>query len=208
MSFLEVSAKVLVAIVMGYCLGAIPVGYLVGKAYGVDVLKHESGRTGGTNVWRATKQVLPPLLTVLGDILKGVGSVLIARYLFHSELAAAAAGAGAVLGHNWSVFLGWRGGAGGVTAGAALTALSPVAAAVVVPLAIIALYFTHYASVGTLTVAVGGLLVLALLALLVPAGQVPDHVLFGVCSAAAVVVALRPNLKRLVEGKERRITLW
>ncbi len=199
--------RILLAAVGGYVLGAIPVGYLVGKAWGVDVTKTASGRTGGTNVWRATGRKLPPLLTVLGDIAKGMAAVLLARYFLHSELAAAAAGAAAVLGHNWSVLLGFRGGAGGVTAGAALTALSPLAAAVVIPLAIGALYLSRYASVGTLTVAVGGALVLGLLALVAPATQVTGHLIFGVASAA-VVVALRPNLQRLAAGTERRITLW
>lgn len=200
--------RILLATGAGYLLGAIPMGYLAGKAWGVDVTKTASGRTGGTNVWRATGKALPPLLTVLGDVAKGVAAVLLARYFLHSELAAAAAGAAAVMGHNWSVLLGFRGGAGGVTAGAALLALSPLAAAVVVPLAIVALYLSRYASVGTLTVAVGGAVVLGVLALVAPATQVSVHLIFGLASAAAVVISLRPNLKRLVAGTERRITLW
>ncbi len=200
--------RLALAIVAGYFLGAIPVGYLVGKAWGVDVLKHASGRTGGTNVYRATGQLLPPALTILGDILKGMLAVLIGRYLLYSELAAAAAGAAAVIGHNWSFWLGWRGGAGGVTAAAALTALSPVAAAVTVPLAVLALVISHYASVGTLAVAVGGAIALGALALLAPNGNVSDHEVYGILSAAAVIIALRPNLERLLAGRERRINLW
>jgi glycerol-3-phosphate acyltransferase PlsY len=200
--------RLLAAIAAGYLLGAIPVGYLVGKAWGVDVRNHGSGRTGGTNVWRATNQILPPILTVLGDILKGMAAVMLGRYLLGSELAAALAGVGAVLGHNWSVLLGWRGGAGGVTAGAALVGLSPVAGGIVVVCAIALLYFTHYASVATLVVGVGSLLILALLALLTAGTQPWVHVVFGALAAFSIVWALRPNLKRLVEGNERRITLW
>ncbi len=201
--------RVLLAAVAGYLLGSLPVGYLIGKAWGVDVRLHGSGRTGTTNVWRATKRILPAVLTVLGDVLKGIVAVLIGRYLLHSELAAAAAGSAAVMGHNWSVALGWRGGAGGMTAGAALAALSPMAAALVIPLAIVALYLSRYASVGTLTVAIGGAVMLGVLALLAPSSHVlSGHVAFGVLSAAAVIIALRPNLKRLLEGNERRIDLW
>lgn len=200
--------RLALAIVAGYFLGATPVGYLVGRAWGVDVLAHASGRTGGTNVYRATGQLLPPALTIVGDMLKGIAAVLIARYVLHSELAAAAAGAAAVIGHNWSFWLGWRGGAGGMTAGAALTALSPMAAAVVLPLAVLALLISHYASVGTLTVGVGGAIVLAVLAVLAPASHMPVHEVYGVLSAAAVIVALRPNLERLLAGRERRINLW
>jgi acyl phosphate:glycerol-3-phosphate acyltransferase len=118
------------------------------------------------------------------------------------------AGAGAVLGHNWSVLLGWRGGAGGIVTGAALIALSPVAGAAVAPLALLALYISHYASVGTLTVAWGGLVALVILAVALPSPDTTAHVVFGIVSAIAVTVALRPNLKRLVHGTERRITLW
>ncbi len=200
--------QVLFAAVTGYLLGAIPVGYLVGKAWGVDALKTESGRTGATNVWRATNSTTPLVLTVAGDVLKAVAAVLVGRYLFHSELAAALAGAGAVLGHNWSIFLGWRGGAGGIVSGSALIALSPIAGAIVAVVALSAIYVTHYASVGTLIAADGGLLVLLIVAAAIPSPDTLSHVLFGTVSAVAVTIALRPNLKRLVQGTERRITLW
>ncbi|MDH7487766.1 MAG: glycerol-3-phosphate acyltransferase [Anaerolineae bacterium] len=193
--------------VLGYLLGSFPVGYLVGRLYGVDVRQHGSGRTGGTNVWRATGQLWPPLLTVLGDIVKGVLAVWLGRRLASSELAAALAGAAAVFGHNWSLFLGFKGGAGGMTAGACLVMLNWLAGAITVPLAILALYLSHYASVGTLTVGVGGLLVLLILRLATP-GLPTAHVLYGLLAAAGIVWALRPNIRRLLRGTERRITLW
>ena len=200
--------RILLALVLGYALGSIPVGYLVGKAWGVDVRQIGSGRTGGTNVWRATKQVWPPALTVIGDILKGIAAVLLGRHLLGSELAAALSGAAAVIGHNWSFLLGWRGGAGGVTAASTLVILSPLAGAIVVPLAVLVLYVSHFASLGSLTAAVGGLLALTLLAVFAPVDHPMVHVLYGVLVTLSVVIALLPNLKRLAEGTERRITLW
>jgi acyl phosphate:glycerol-3-phosphate acyltransferase len=203
--------QILIAIMaaaLGYLLGAVPVGYLIGKAWGVDVRKFGSGRTGGTNVWRATKALWPPALTVLGDIAKGMVAVYLARYLFGSELAAALAGAAAVIGHIWPVFLAFRGGAGGVTAGATLVALSPITGGIVAIIAIAILIISRYASLATLTAAVGGLIVLALTAWLLPTGHPWTHVIYGAVASAAVVWALRPNLKRLIEGNERRITIW
>lgn len=193
--------------ILGYLLGSFPVGYLVGKLYGVDVRQHGSGRTGGTNVWRATGQLWPPLLTVLGDIAKGVLAVWLGRRLASSELAAALAGAAAVFGHNWSLFLGFKGGAGGMTAGACLVMLNWLAGAITVPLAILALYLSRYASVGTLTVGMGGLLVLLILLLATP-GFPSVHMLYGLLAAAGIIWALRPNIRRLLRGTERRITLW
>jgi acyl phosphate:glycerol-3-phosphate acyltransferase len=198
----------LLALAAGYLLGAIPTGYVVGRAWGVDVRQHGSGRTGGTNVYRATKQVLPLILTILGDVLKGAAAVLIGRYLLHSELAAALAGAASLFGHNWSLVLGWRGGAGGMTAGAALVFLSPVAGAIVAVAALLLLYISRYASVATLVVGLGSLVVLTLLAWLAGSGHPWAHVPFGALVAAGIVWGLRPNLKRLATGTERRITHW
>ncbi|MBC8447984.1 MAG: glycerol-3-phosphate acyltransferase [Chloroflexi bacterium] len=198
----------ILATVIGYLLGSLPVGYLVGKLHGVDVRQHGSGRTGGTNVWRATGQIWPPLLTVLGDIGKGLLAVWLGRRLAGSELAAALAGAAAVFGHNWPVFLRFKGGGGGITAGACLVMLNWVAGAITVPLAILALYLSRYASVGTLSVGGGGLLVLLTLRLAAPGLAPTIHLLYGLLAAAWIVWALRPNIRRLLRGTERRITLW
>ncbi len=196
------------ALAVGYLLGAIPMGYLVGRAWGVDVRQYGSGRTGGTNVLRATGNVVPFLLTGAGDILKGVAAVLIGRLVFGSELAAALAGVGVVVGHNWSVFLNWRGGAGGATAAAALTTLSPLAGFIVVPMGLSILYFSRYASLATITVGLGSLIALVALAAFVPPDHPWLHVLYGAAAAMLLLLALRPNLRRLADGTERRITYW
>lgn len=198
----------ILSVLLGYLVGSVPVGYLVGKLYGVDVRTHGSGRTGGTNVWRATKHVVPPLLTILGDIAKGLFAVWLGRLMGRSELSAALAGAGAVFGHNWSLFLGFKGGAGGVTAAACLTAINWIAGAITVPIAILVLYLTRYASVGTLTASVGGLLVLAALRWAAPGLVSLPDILYGILSSIFVVWALRPNIRRLWRRTERRITLW
>lgn len=197
------------AVLLGYLLGSIPFGYIFGKIWGVDVRQFGSGRTGGTNVWRAAGHVLPALLTVACDALKGVAAVLIARYVFSpSEAAAALAGAAAVYGHIWPLFLGFKGGAGGVTAGTTWIALNPY---VGIPNAIFALFvfaIGRYASLGTLTVGVGGILLSVLLWLVRPDLVSPWQIVFAVLVTVAMIVTLQPNLRRLRLGTERRITLW
>jgi len=193
---------------LGYLLGSLPVGYLIGKLYGVDVRQHGSGRTGGTNVWRATGLLWPPLLTVVGDIGKGALAVYLGRRLAGSELAAALAGAAAVFGHDWPIFLSFQGGVGGVTASACLVMLNGVAGGITLPLAGLALYLSRYASVGTLTVGLGGLVVLLILRLAAPAMTPTAHLLYGLLAAAWIIWALRPNIRRLLRGTERPITLW
>ncbi len=195
------------AALLGYILGSIPVGFLVGKAYGVDVRAHGSGRTGGTNVWRSAG-VTAAALTVIGDIAKGVAAVWLARYLWGSEWSAAMAGALAVIGHNWPVWLGFRGGAGGVVGASTLALLNGMAATIVIPLAVINILLTRYASVATLTVGVGALLVLGGVWLWHPEIVYLSHVAYALISAVAIAWSLRPNLQRLKEGTERKITLW
>lgn len=199
----------LLAILLGYLIGSIPFGYMIARARGVDITQQGSGRTGGTNVFR-TLGLKYGLLSGILDILKGVVAVLLARYLFGDDLgmiegvAPALAGAFAVIGHNWSIFLGFRGGAGGATGAGALLALNPTAGLILIVVFVILMLVVRYASVATLTIGIGGLLLLLLLYLVgwhTPFG----HLFFGVIVAAAITWSLRPNIKRLVAGNERRI---
>lgn len=199
---------ILFATIVGYLIGSIPVGFLVSKSYGVNILDFGSGRSGGTNVLRALGWG-PFILTVCGDALKAAAAIALARYVLNAgELGAALAGGFAVVGHNWSIFLKFRGGAGGVTTGFGLLVLSFYAGAIVVPLAILAFYLSHYASVGTLTVALGSLIALTVLQIAFPGLAHPEHILFGLIVAVSCTWSLRPNIQRLLNGTERRVTHW
>lgn len=190
------------AILIGYLLGSIPVGYLIARAKGVDIRTVGSGRTGGTNMYRAFG-FRWALTSGLLDVAKGFLAVVIARELFGNEVAAALAGAAAVSGHNWSIFLHFKGGAGAATGVGALIALNPIAAAITIPFFVAILLIVRYASVATLSVAAIGTATLATMYLL---GTSPGaHILFGVLLCIFLVWALRPNIGRLWSGTERRI---
>jgi len=194
-------------IVIGYLFGAIPVGYLVGRLWGVNVLEVGSGRTGGTNVLRAVG-LWPAALTILGDAFKGIIPTYVAANLADQlpgqlSWVAALAGAAAVLGHNHSIFLKFRGGAGGVTALGALAALSMPAVVVAGAVAILAIVITRYASVGTFLGSVSGLIMLVILAIL---GREPSgYILYGLLVVVLISWELRPNFARLRAGTERKI---
>jgi glycerol-3-phosphate acyltransferase PlsY len=197
---------VILSILLGYLIGSIPMGYLIARLKGIDIRTVESGRTGGTNVSRALGWKYGLLVGAL-DILKGSVAVLLARQFFGNDPAiyAALGGAFAIIGHNWSIFLGFRGGAGGATAGGALLALNPLAGLILVPTFLFVLFVVRYASVATMTIGLGSLVILTLFYLMgwnTPAGQI----LFGLIASAAILWALRPNIKRLLQGNERRIT--
>jgi len=199
----------LLAILLGYFIGSIPFGYMIARARGIDITQQGSGRTGGTNVFRSLG-LKYGLLSGFLDIFKGIAAVLLARYLFGDDLgmiagvAPALAGAFAVIGHNWSIFLGFRGGAGGATGAGALLALNPTAGLILIVIFVILMLVVRYASVATLTIGLGGLALLVLFYLVgwhTPFG----HLFFGVIVAIAITWSLRPNIKRLFAGNERRI---
>jgi glycerol-3-phosphate acyltransferase PlsY len=121
-------AEFLLAGVLGYLVGAVPAGVVVCWALqSVDVRECGSGHTGGLNVSRVAG-VWAGALTVLADTLLGAVAVAGATLLVDSPWAAALAGLMAVVGHDWSVYIGLRGGIGLSTLAGALLGLSPLSA--------------------------------------------------------------------------------
>lgn len=198
-------------VALGYVLGSIPFGLLIVKLKtGKDIRTIESGRTGGTNAVRAAG-FGAGLLTAALDVLKGAASAWIAQavvpgnYLFH-VLAPLAA----IVGHNYSLFLisrdedgrlRFHGGAGGAPAlGGAMGLWLPIFPIVLVAGALT--WFTlGIASVTTMAI---GLVVTIAFAVYAGLGFLePVHILYGVIAELLLIWALRPNIKKLVAGKER-----
>ena len=194
--------RYVIMIALGYLMGSIPVGYLVVKlAKGTDVRQHGSGRSGGTNVWRAAGP-WPAILTTVGDFLKGAMAVWIGRAILGDSVGEVLVGVAAVVGHNWSAFLGWRGGAGTATNLGVISMLCwPVALALILIALLIAFAF-RYASVASLVVAITAPIIFLGLALF--AQRPLPHALYGLLAGAIVVLALRRNIIRLLAGTERR----
>ncbi len=190
-------------ILLGYLLGSIPFGYIVGRIKGIDVREYGSGRTGGTNVLRSAGK-LPAAVTIIGDLAKGAIAVLLGKVLLGTELAAALAGVGAVLGHNWSVFLGFRGGAGTATSMGGYFVLAPMATVVVgLFSAIIGFGVLRYASVTSILICL--LMTPALLIAALFFDQPLEHLAYSLTVGIIVLLSHRPNIRRLLKGTERRI---
>lgn len=194
------------AVIVGYLLGAIPVGIIVGRLAGrVDLRDHGSRRTGTTNALRVLGPV-PAAIVLLLDVAKGTVAVLVGGWLAGAEapeLAAAAAGAAAIVGHTWSVFIGFGGGRGVATAGGALLAVAPLIVLVIVPVMLLVVGLTRYVSLGSIVGAVLAPMVAVVLAL---AGVAPA-VSVWLAAAAGVLIVLRhaDNIDRLRRGTERRL---
>jgi glycerol-3-phosphate acyltransferase PlsY len=189
-----------VAVAAAYVVGALPIGFLVARAFGVgDIRRHGSGNIGATNVLRTLGR-LPAVLTLVGDIAKGYLAVVLAARLGGDDPAVAASGAvAAVAGNCWSVFLGFRGGKGVATGLGALLRLAPLATLAAVPVFVVVAVTTRFVSLASL-----------LSAACVPFGAwalgAPRASVIGAFGVAAIVILRhRENIARLRAGTERRV---
>lgn len=201
-----------VTAILGYVCGAVPFGYLyVKKVKGIDLTKHGSGRTGGTNSLRAAGTSVG-IVTAISDVIKGFLSVYLTRLIFVDHLDAEVlpwvlitAGIFSVIGHNWSVFISFRGGAGTGPnvgwAGALWWPMIPIAALVMSGM----LLGVGMASVASLTMAA----IIPIMFIVLYIAGVPGYdgtfayIIGGFISLGVVTWSLRPNIKRLIAGNER-----
>jgi glycerol-3-phosphate acyltransferase PlsY len=204
-----VFARLLVVLAVAYLLGAIPFGIVVCRPFGKDPRSVGSGRTGGTNVYR-TLGLPAALATIALDILKGFLAVKTAMWLLPLEtygtaaaVATALAALAAIVGHNWSVFAGFRGGAGSTPNIGALLAFDPALFLVALAVSIVALLGIRIASVGSLILS--ATILAGIVWRVVDGALPPATLLYAVGQLAIVTWALRPNLRRLRDGTERRI---
>ena len=191
---------IVLAAVAAYLVGAVPVGYLVARLFGVaDIRRHGSGSIGATNVLRTAGR-LPGIVTLLGDIVKGYLAVALAGWIDGGAPRALAVGAvAAVVGNCWSLFLGFRGGKGVATGLGALLRLIPLAALAALPVFLVVVITTRFVSLGSL-----------LGAACVPFGALalgaPRPAVVGAVAVAAIVVLRHhENIARLRAGTERRL---
>jgi glycerol-3-phosphate acyltransferase PlsY len=187
-----------VAGIWGYLLGSIPTGVLVSKALrGTDVRQHGSSHTGGLNVSRVTG-LGGGILTAVVDMLLGLGAVAGATLLTEDPWAATAAGAMAIMGHDWSVFIRFGGGIGLSTLVGGLLYLSPGAAVaalagmVLLWLALVRLLHVHRARATVLVMLLVGPLLWGL-------GFSPPGILLGALGGAVVIVKTLPDWHRKYE---------
>jgi glycerol-3-phosphate acyltransferase PlsY len=191
---------IVLAAAAAYVVGAVPVGYLVARLFGVtDIRRRGSGNIGATNVLRTAGR-LPGLATLVGDIVKGWVAVALAGWVDGGAPGALAVGAvAAVVGNCWSVFLGFRGGKGVATGLGALLRLTPLATLAALPVFLVVVLTTRFVSLGSL-----------LGAACVPFGALalgaPRSAVAGAVAVTAIVVLRHhENIARLRAGTERRV---
>ena len=189
--------KALLLASLAFLLGSLPTGLLIAKVRGVDLKETGSGNIGATNVLRTTGKG-PALLTLIGDSAKGAVAVLIARYFGAGVFFEGVVGLCAVLGHNFSLFLKFRGGKGVATSLGVLTIYSPQTGLFTIIIWLMTVLITRYSSLGALVSF--GLLPLGAL-VLDSREKVP--VLF--LMTLLIFVRHKDNIRRIIKGTEPRI---
>ncbi|MFC1864378.1 glycerol-3-phosphate 1-O-acyltransferase PlsY [Chloroflexota bacterium] len=207
--------KFLAVVIIGYLLGAIPSGVLIGRRVAkVDVRTYGSGKTGTTNVLRVAGRKAAALVILL-DISKGALAVVFAGLIVgRSYLVVGGFGLGllaaqclaalaAMAGHNWSVFLKFRGGRGVATFFGGLVALCPVVALFGGEVFIIGAGLTRFASLGSIAGVVGTYTILVPLTIL--NGFPIEYLVYALIGTIAIIAMHWGNIIRLVSGKERKL---
>lgn len=188
---------IVVYAVLAYLIGSIPSGLIIGKTiFNTDVRQYGSKNIGATNTYRVIglKAALPVFLC---DALKGAaGVVLLSSY---GPMYMILGGILAMMGHNWSIFLGFKGGRGVATGLGVLIALSPLVALIAFLVWGVIVYFTKLVSLGSIIAA-------ALVPILMYfTGESYWFVGFGALAALFVIVRHWDNIKRLLAGNELKV---
>ena len=199
----------LVIVILCYLIGSFPSGYLVGKSQGIDIRQHGSGNIGATNVLRVMGKKWG-YLVFFCDSLKGFISVKSGVWLAVSAggdtaFAGVLAGIFCIIGHNYTVWLNFKGGKGIATSIGVLLAIVPVVIVLVILIVWVAVFFVwKYVSLASICAALS--LPVAVLALFpfVGHGNYWVLLLFSLTVAGLAVWRHRSNIDRLLHGKENR----
>lgn len=189
--------KTALLIICAFVMGSIPVGVIVAKTKGIDLKKIGSGNIGATNVLRSLGKG-PAALTLLGDMLKGTLAVALGKYFGLGTFYQGLIGLSAILGHNFSLFLGFRGGKGVATSLGVFLLYSPQTALITFIIWIVVVLTTKYSSLGALISF--GLLPLTIILL-----DGKDKLPVAVLVTLFILIRHTDNIRRLIKGTERKI---
>jgi glycerol-3-phosphate acyltransferase PlsY len=199
-------------VVASYLVGAIPMGYLAGRILqDVDIRDYGSGKIGATNVLRVLGY-RPFIAVMVADALKGYIPVLVTWYIFNSgdiqdtHALQVASGIAAVLGHDYPVYIGFRGGRGVAVSFGVYAALAlPLAVGLIAVGIFIALAIRYMSVMSMITVPLGAVVLLLLAVFHVDDDFTYAKTIFGGFATFFVIITHIPNIRRLIKGTEPRI---
>ena len=199
----------ILTVLLGYLLGSIPTGFLVGKARGIDIRTIGSGNIGATNVFR-TFGVVAGILVMAADVLKGFLAVaVVSRLVWHvfggagdanaREALQITAGLAAILGHNFTCWLHFKGGKGIATSAGVLVALVPYALLIILGVWILVLGLTRFVSLASICAS----FTLPFATWLT--GGTPTMIAITGGMAGLAIYKHKSNIQRLLKGTETRL---
>ena len=185
-------------ILFGYAMGSVPFAFLLARRSGIDIRVTGSGNVGAANVLRTTGAPLGVIVMAL-DIAKGAAAVLLAYLTAATIVSMAAAGAAAVVGHIYPVWLRFHGGKGVAVAAGVFAVLAPVAAAIAATVFLATVWTTRLVSLGSVVATV------TLPSAAWIAGSPRAVVVAAAGVATLILFRHRGNVRRIVRGTERRV---
>lgn len=199
----HVAAQYGAVLLLAYLLGSMPWGYLALRLrHGVDIREHGSGSIGMTNVLRTGGGRIAVVVLAL-DVAKGTLAVMLGRTIIGSTEGEVAAGLLSLLGHNWPMFLQFRGGRGILTGLGGLSVMAPLVVAIGAVSFLLITGFSRYVSLGSVL----GLVItcLAMLVLSLNGMYSTPYVLYTFLGSAIIIWQHRDNIRRIREGNELRL---
>lgn len=192
--------KIALIIISCYLLGSIPFGYIVGKLFKkVDIRELGSGNIGTTNVFRILGPSLASLV-LIGDIGKGILSIYLVQYLgIDNLLILTIAGLAVICGHDWSLFLGFKGGKGIATTFGVVFALNPTISILALVIWGVVVITTRYVSLASIFA------VISIFIFTVLFKQPYEYIVFSAIILVLGIFNHKDNIKRLKSKKERKI---
>ena len=189
-------------ICLSYLLGSIPIGLIISMQFkGIDVRQYGSGKTGTTNILR-TIGVLPAVLVIFLDILKGSIPIIISNIFFDEIVFGSLGALFVIVGHCWPIFASFKGGRGVASAFGGFVAIAPLPALIILCIGILIILFTKYVSLASITTVFISMLTVVILVL---QNSLDSEILFFAIPAGFLIELNHlDNMKRLLDGNEAK----
>ena len=184
--------------VIAYLLGSISSGILLTRGSGTDIRKEGSGNTGASNALRVFG-VRVGLITFICDVLKAAIAVMIGKWLA-GEYGGMVGGLFAIIGHNWPVFFGFKGGKGIACSCAVVLLNFPIPGLIAILICIAAIALTKYISVGSMLLLTSYAIILCATKPFWPYG------VWAIILAVMAIARHHGNIKRLINGTENKLS--
>ena len=203
---LSLILKILAMIAVSYLLGAIPTSFIIGKlTKKIDIREFGSGNVGAANAFRVLG-IIPGIITLIIDVAKGLICASIIAAFFHRgclaqfyNLFQIIAGTSSIIGHNWTIFLDFKGGKGVATSAGVFFAIAPIPILLCVAVWGICALITRYISLSSMIAAISLPIFIGVFNFRI------GNLVFGIIAAVFVLIRHKGNIERLLHGMENKI---